>query len=559
MALKALMLRKKIDTRKKLLESLTAKDSEFAERKAELESAINEAEKDEELDAVNEEIEKLEGEESANNSEKEKVEGEISDLEKALAELEAEQEEAPAPEAEEERGEEVKPIVPEANETIERSYTYMATRNLFAKMTEQERSALFAREDVKAWVGEYRSAIREKRAITNIGLTIPEVMLGILRQNIENYSKLISRVTTRSVDGTARMLVGGSIPEAVWTECCANLNELDLSYTDIELDCWKIGGFFKLCIASLEDSDIDLANDILTALGQSIGYALDKAILFGRNTSANSKMPLGIVARLAQESQPASYSSTQRAWADLHSTHMLTIANTVTGLALFTTIMADLAVVSDKYARGGMTHVMNRTTFTFLQTQAASINASGAIVTGMGMQMPLIGGEVVLLDFMPNYMIVSGYFENYLLAERAGKKFAQSEHVRFLQDEVVYKATARYDGAPVIAEAFAMIGINSTSPSASMTFAADNANTVTNLILNKNSAAITAATGSTHTVQLKASFIPEGTSGTVTWASSVEAKATVSSSGLVTGAASGSTVITATCGDAVAVCNVTVS
>ncbi|MBO5669963.1 MAG: Ig-like domain-containing protein, partial [Clostridia bacterium] len=46
---------------------------------------------------------------------------------------------------------------------------------------------------------------------------------------------------------------------------------------------------------------------------------------------------------------------------------------------------------------------------------------------------------------------------------------------------------------------------------------------------------------------------------TVTWASSAEAKATVSSSGLVTGAASGSTVITATCGDAVAVCNVTVS
>ena len=166
---------------------------------------------------------------------------------------------------------------------------------------------------------------------------------------------------------------------------------------------------------------------------------------------------------------------------------------------------------------------------------------------------------VETLEFIPDYVIIGGYFELYLLAERAGKKFAQSEHAFFLQDATAFKGTARYDGQPVIAESFLALGINGTSPSASMTFAADKANVVSGIILNKNAAAVTAATGTNHTAQLKATILPDGVSGTITWASSDSTKSTVSANGLVTGVAAGSAVITATCGDAVAVCNVTVS
>jgi len=71
---------------------------------------------------------------------------------------------------------------------------------------------------------------------------------------------------------------------------------------------------------------------------------------------------------------------------------------------------------------------------------------------------------------------VGGYFDLYTLAERAGTKFAQSEHVRFLQDQTVMKGTARYDGAPAIPEAFVAIGIKGATPAATMTFAQDTAN-----------------------------------------------------------------------------------
>ena len=559
--LKTLLLRKKLDQLKKsreamepTLEELRNKTAEFNTREAELEAAVNEIDEtvsNEDKQVVTEEVdaflqERSEHDEAVKKAEEEKedLERQINETEAELAELEAKQEDKPAEEKPE--------PAPEDQPEERKKGKFMNKR--FFKMSAQERDAFFAREDVKNYLAEVRSVIREKRAINNASLTIPEVFLGIIRENIENYSKLYKHVTVRPVGGTARQVIQGTIPEAVWTECCANLNELDLGYYDTELDCYKVGGFFDICDATLEDSDEDLASAMLTALGQAIGLALDKAILYGRNTDANSKMPLGIVSRLVQTSQPAGYPATARPWGDLHSTNVLTIADTVTGIDLFKTILIDSGVVKGKYARGEKVWVMNETTYTFLKAQALSINAAGAIVSGVEGTMPVVGGIVEVLDFMPNYVIIGGYFDVYLLAERAGAKFASSEHVKFLQDRTVFKGTARYDGQPVIAEAFAAIGVNGVTPDATMSFAADNANSVQGILLDKNAATVKA----TKTVALKATLFPANVGGTITWASSDTTKATVSG-GVVTGVAAGSAVITATCGDAVAVCNVTVT
>ena len=106
----------------------------------------------------------------------------------------------------------------------------------------------------------------------------------------------------------------------------------------------------------------------------------------------------------------------------------------------------------------------------------------------------------------------------------------------------------------MIAEAFVAIGINSVTPSASMTFAPDNANTVQSILLNY--AAATVAKDAT--LQLIATTLP--IEGPVTWTSSDDTKATVSDEGLVTGiATSGSAVITATSGNANATVTITCS
>lgn len=469
MALKTLLLRKKITDAKKALADLREKDAEFEKRKAELTSSIDEAQTEEERSAVDEAVEAFDAEEAAHEAEKDNLDQTIKDLEKELEEEEAKQDTTPPADG----------AVPEEKaETDERKgNTTMFTRTkFFSKMTAQERDAFVARDDVQKYLTEVRAAIKEKRAITNVGLTIPEVMLGLLRENIEGYSKLYKHVTVRRITGEGRMVIMGDIPEGVWTECCANLNELSIGFNDVTVDCFKVAGYFKICNATLEDSDLNLIAELLNVIGEAIGLALDKAILYGRNGSDTQNMPQGIVSRIVQTGAPSGYPATARTWQDLHVTNVKSIAATKTGKALFQELILDAAAAKNKYARNGLVWVMNESTKLKLVAEAVAVNAAGAIVTGIGNTMPIIGGVIETLEFIPDDVIIFGYFELYLLAERKGEQFATSEHVYFLADQTVMKGTARYDGTPVIAEAFAVVGINGVTPNATMTFASDTAN-----------------------------------------------------------------------------------
>lgn len=543
MALKALMLRKKIDGAKKDLAALVEKDELLQKREAELEKAIEETETDEERSAVEEEIEKFETEKTENDEAKAELEKAIAGLETELAEEEAEQE------IPEEAAPEEKP----AEERNERRANNTMMKRFF-NMASNERDAFFAREDVQNYLSEVRSCIREKRALQNVGLTIPEVFLGLIRENIQDYSKLYRHVFVRRVNGEGRVVVMGTIPEAVWTDCCANINDLNLAFNDEEFNCWKVGGFFAICNANLEDSDIDLAAELITALGQSIGLALDKAILYGTGT----RMPQGIITRLVQTEKPADYSATARPWVDLHTTNIKPINSSgMTPAQLFAAIVTNSGAAKGKYSRGEKVWVMNETTYTALTAAAVSINAAGAIVSGIGGTMPVVGGIIEVLDFIPDNVIFMGYFDLYTLVERAGAKFATSEHVRFLQDQTVMKGTARYDGKPVIAEGFVVMSLNNTAISAgAVSFAEDEANSAQGIVLNKAEITVTASTGTQHTAKLIANTLPDGLP--VTWTVADSSTATVSSAGVVTGVASGTTTVTAAAGNALAFAAVTV-
>lgn len=462
-ALKALILRKKIDQKQKALDALRAKDSDFEKREADIAAAAEEAETEEDMTAVEEAADALEAELGAHAEAKGQLEREIGELEDQLEAEEAEQDTTPEP-----QGREAAPA-----ENITTREENLTMQKAFRNMTPEQRAAFVSREDVKAYLAEIRAHMEEHRAINNAGLTIPRVMLGLLRENVAEYSKLYKHCDVRALGGEGRLVISGTVPEAVWTECCKVLNELDLTFNDVEVGCNKVGGYFAVCNAILEDSDIDLAAYLLEALGQAIGLALDKAILYGTGT----KMPLGVVARLAQTAAPEDYPATARPWADLHTSNIksITAANSE-GIKLFQGIITGSGAAKGRYSRGMKTWVMNETTYTELIAQATAVNASGAIVAGVNGAMPVIGGNIEVLSFIPDNVIIGGYFDLYLLAERAGEKFAQSEHVRFIQDQTVLKGTARYDGTPKIAEAFVAIGIKGTTPTAAMTFAPDTAN-----------------------------------------------------------------------------------
>lgn len=465
MALKALLLRKKLDDARKTLDELRAKDQEFETREAELESAISEAETEEDKQAVEDLVSEFEAEKQTHETSKTELENQVAQLEQDLAAEEANQ--VPPPPA--------SPVTDntpaDGGERKDDRIMSMNRRGFFG-MERQQRDKFLARDDVKTFLQRVRELGKERRTVTGAELTIPSVMLELIRENISRYSKLIAKVRLQVVPGKARQPIMGVVPEAVWTEVCAALNELDLSFGVVEVDGYKVGGFIPICNAVLEDSDLNLASEIMDALGQSIGYAVDKAIIYG----TGQKMLMGFVTRLAQTAKPANWDTNAPAWKDLHTSNITTITSK-TGVALYQAIVLNAGKLKSTYSRGPITWIMNETTKATLAAEGLSVNAAGAIVSGLQNTMPVLGGDIVTLDFVPDGDIAFGRLDLYLLVQRAGAQLAQSEHVRFLEDQTVFKGTARYDGRPVFGEAFGLMNISGKTPTTSVTFPPDKANT----------------------------------------------------------------------------------
>ena len=549
MALKTIMLRREIERKEAELAALREKDDGFQTREEDLEAAIAEVETDEQRDAMNAEIETFEQERSAHADAVYALNTRIEEL---RGQLEAE--EAKVPPAPEKRDAEPAPEKTERRNTtmsINIRSLPMNTR-AFDALPMEQRKAIVEQPDVQAFLGQLRSCRGQNRGISGGEYTIPVVMLDMIAENIYRYSKLLNRIRVRYVDGEARQTVAGTVPEAVWTEMCAIINELTFQFNQVTLDGYKVAGFVPVCNALLDDNDVNLAGWIVEMLSESVGLALDKAILYGKGSG--NHMPLGIVTRLAQTSQPAGYPSTARAWSDLHTSNLKSISASDTGAAFWAALQLAVAPAYNKYARGEMFWAMNSQTYAKLKAKAIATNLSGEFVAMIGGTLPVISGDIDILEFMPDNDIVGGFGDLYLLGLRQGMTIESSREVQFIQDNTVFKGKMRADGVPVIAEAFVAININGSTPTSALTFAGDAANTLTGILL---PTAATVVSGST--LQLTATLVPYGVEGEVTWASATTAKATISSTGLVTGVASGSSVITATAGGYSASCTVTVT
>lgn len=474
--LKALMLRRRIDLKKKDLDALREKLNGLATRESELTQAIEEVETEEQRTAVEEEITAFETERNEAQEGADQLEQEISELETELQQEEAAQDTTPPAGAGDNGGNAGNDGAQDAPENRGGNIKMIKRIRDF---TMQEREAFLNNEQVRSFLTDVRVAMKEKRALTGVGLTIPDVMLGMVRAEIAEQSKLLRFVNLKKVSGTGRENIMGDIPEAVWTEACASLNELALTFNQVEVDGFKIGGFIPVCNATLEDSDLNLAQEIVMAIGASIAKGLDKAILFGDGV----KKPVGIATRLAASSSPAWWGTNDPAFTDLHTSNVKTInKNTVRGAEFFEALVAELGIARPKYSAEGLFWVMNRKTHMNIMAKALAFDANGALVANTKL-MPIVGGEIVELEddtVMADYEIIGGFGGNYLLAERAGIAIESSKEALFLKDQTVFKGTGRYDGRPLCGEAFVIVNYNNTSPTTSKDFPDDWANTELN-------------------------------------------------------------------------------
>ena len=511
MALRQIMLRMQIDKKRSDLEALRNKDAEFETREKELETAIGEANTEEEQKAVEEAVNQYDQEKTAHDNAKAQLETEIGELETELAASEAE---PPAPDGRAAG----KPQKVRGNARMNRADINIRSlpmnRRAFDALPNDMREEIVQREDVKTFLAQLRSMKGSTRAIQGGELEIPVVFLDLISENMYRYSKLLNRVRVRSVPGQARQTIAGTVPEAVWTEMCGAINELTFVFNQITLDGYKVAGFVPVCNSLLEDTtdNLDLASWIIEMLSEAIGLAEDKAILYGKGSATH--MPLGIVTRLAQESQPSGYPANAPAWVDLHETNIIKIAgSTITGAEFWSELALAAGNTFTRYSRGEQFWAMNSKTYATLKSKLITFTATGDIVANLFGTLPIVNGNIDVLEFIPDGDIIGGYGDLYLWVDRASMQIESSREVQFIQDNTVFRGKARADGAPVIPGAFVAININNTDVTTVMDFAADTANDADLTALSVGSETMTPG-----------SFDPDVTTYTIASASGTTAK-----------------------------------
>lgn len=467
MALKTMMLRRSIDKKKEELNALRAKDAEYQKREAELETAIEETENEEQEQAVTEEVEKFDADKKAHEDAKAALAGEIEGLEAELEKAEAE-----APVRSKPAAKHTERMENHMNEINIRALPM--SKRAFEALTMEQRTAITMQDDVKEFFAQIRSMKGQSRAVTGAELTIPVVFLDLISENMYRYSKLLNRVRIRNVSGEARQTIAGTVPEAVWTEMCGAINELSFVFNQVTLDGYKVAGFVPVCNSILEDNDVNLASWIVEMLSESIGLAMDKAILYGKG--AASKMPLGIVTRLAQTSKPADYPANAPEWVDLHTSNVLKVDSSEEPIPFWAALAVAAGNTFTRYSRGRQFWAMNSKTYAKLRSKLIAFNYEGSLIAQYPGVMPVVDGDIDVLEFIPDGDIIGGYGDLYLLAMRAGMTIESSREVQFIQDNTVFKGKQRADGMPVIPGAFVAININNQNVTTVMEFAADNAN-----------------------------------------------------------------------------------
>ena len=471
MALKQIMLSRKIEQKKEELRSLMEKDSTFQTREAEIEQAIAEAVTEEEQKAVEEEVDAFDSEKTAHEEAKDALKNEISGLEEELAAYEVD---PPAPERHDNKEKKVRTSRMKVDVNIR---SLPMGKRAFDALPMETRESIIQREDVKDFLAKLRSMKGNSRAIQGGELEIPVVFLDLISENMYRYSKLLRRVRVRTVPGQARQTIAGTVPEAIWTEMCGAINELTFQFNQVTLDGFKVAGYVPVCNSLLEDtvSNLDLASWVIEMLSEAIGLAEDKAILYGKG--AASHMPLGIVTRLAQDSAPDGYPANAPTWQDLSDTNIIKIDGTsLTGAEFWSQLVLASGNTFTKYSRGEMFWAMNSKTYAQLRSKLITFTATGDIVANLYGTLPIVTGDVDILEFMPDGDIVGGYGDLYLWADRASMQIESSEHVQFIQDNTVFRGKARADGMPIIPGAFVAININNVAVTTAMDFAADTAN-----------------------------------------------------------------------------------
>jgi HK97 family phage major capsid protein len=416
--LKQLKIAKQLEIKRSKLKEVETKAAAILKRSEDAAAALEEAKTEEDIKTVEAEITEIEKEQNGIEVEKKTIEAEITELETELDDVKERSAKASATSKQQSR-----------SKGESESMNRLQVRELL------KTGEYFKRSDVQ----EFYQQFKNLRAVTGGELAIPEVIVSRIMDILGDYSTLYPIVDRIQVKGTARILIDTDTTPASWVEQNASLPIGDvgtLAYLDF--DGFKVGKVTFVDNYLLQDSVINLDEYVSKKIARAIGLALDIAILNG--TGAAGKQPTGIIPSIPIGNQVSVPDDS-------------TIADFVKPIGLIDTGEDNV---------GQIRAVMKRSTYyAYFLEMSINVNAAGETVGRLpNLTTPdILGIPVVFNNSMAADEVLYGEFEKYTLVERENIAIDNSEHVRFVEDQMAFRGKGRFDGKPTQPEAFVLITI----------------------------------------------------------------------------------------------------
>ena len=415
--LKQLKIAKAIEIKRNKLKELEVKMDAIKKRSEDTQKALEESQTEEDIATVEQEITEIEKEQGDLEVEKKTIETEITALETELEEVKERESQATKKNQTREKG-------------VVDSMNRLQVRELL------KTGEYYKRSDVIDFYEKFKNL----RGVTGGELTIPEVIVNRIMDILGDYSRIYNRVDRIQVKGTARILIDTDTTPEQWVEQNASLpvGEVGtLAYLDF--DGFKVGKVTFVDNFLLQDSVINLDDYVSRKIARAIALALEISILSG--TGLAGKQPTGIIPSIPTENRITVDGATA------------TMVDYVRPIGLIDT--GDDVV-------GEIRAVMRRSTYyAYLLDLSINVNGDGEVVGRLPnlVRPDILGIPVEFSNHMPVDTILYGEFDKYTLVERENISIDNSEHVRFVEDQMAFRGKGRFDGKPTKPEAFALVTI----------------------------------------------------------------------------------------------------
>ena len=303
-------------------------------------------------------------------------------------------------------------------------------------VAEEEKNQKYKKE-TREWAKKVAEAVAVGGNYT--GLVPTEIASGII-EKLNDYGRIVSRVTRHSLTGNYTFTVEGSEASVDYVAEAGSVSETTPTLTPVSLGAYNFAGLTKLSKEAMKDPAVDFIDWIINALSKAFAKKLDGEILSGTG-SGNSHIT-GILTALAAETDTP---------------HIVTDA-TAAGAFTWANLKKVLSKLGE-YREGGVL-IMQQATADYIQ----EFKDNGKYIFEQNQPLDSIWGmKVIICSQMPamgtdgNIPVLAANLSYYHMGVRQDIDVQILSELYAATRQVGVIADFRADGKPALTDAFAAL------------------------------------------------------------------------------------------------------